>query len=299
MVAQQDERIGIVGLGLMGMALGARLIDAGVAPVGFDIDPARGASFAAAGGVLAASVADTVARSRIVLIAVFDAAQVQALLADLARPAMPTRPVLICTTTCVPQEIAAIAGHAALAGFPLVEMPLSGTSAEVRHGSALALITGPREAIAAAQDVLEIICPERIALPAIGDAARLKLAINLILQSNRAALAEGIAFAEAMGLNGEAFLAAVRRSAAYSRVMDIKAEKMLKGDFAPQSRIAQTLKDAELILKEADSHDLPLPMTSTQAALLRKAIALAGPDADSAAIIEAVRAGRRQSERPS
>jgi L-threonate 2-dehydrogenase len=64
---------------------------------------------------------------------------------------------------------------------------------------------------------------------------------------------------------------------------------MLTRDFRPQSHIAQTLKDVELTLAEARRLDLPLPMTATQADLLRAAIALAGPDSDSAAVIEAIR----------
>ena len=66
-------------------------------------------------------------------------------------------------------------------------------------------------------------------------------------------------------------------------------DKRLARDFRPQSHILQTLKDAELILKEAQRHDLQLPMTLTQAGLLRTAIALARPDSDSAAVIEAIR----------
>ena len=49
--------------------------------------------------------------------------------------------------------------------------------------------------------------------------------------------------------DGHAFLAAARQSTAYSRVMDSKGEKMLTGDFRPQSHISQTLKDAELIIE--------------------------------------------------
>jgi 3-hydroxyisobutyrate dehydrogenase-like beta-hydroxyacid dehydrogenase len=64
---------------------------------------------------------------------------------------------------------------------------------------------------------------------------------------------------------------------------------MLKRDFAAQSHIAQTLKDAELILEEARLHKQHLPMTLVQTALLRAAITLVGPDADSAALIEAIR----------
>jgi len=74
--------------------------------------------------------------------------------------------------------------------------------------------------------------------------------------------------------------------------METKGEKMLTRDFRPQSRIAQTLKDAELILEEAGRLGMPLAMTTTQADLLRAAIALQGPDSDSAAVIEAIRQPR-------
>jgi 3-hydroxyisobutyrate dehydrogenase-like beta-hydroxyacid dehydrogenase len=196
---------------------------------------------------------------------------------------------MICTTTCAPDEIEQIAARAARAGLAFIEAPISGTSAEVRDGAATALVAGEADAIDALDALLAVLCPRRIRVGKIGDASRTKLAINLILQNNRAALAEGIVFAERLGLDGRAFLAAARESAAYSRVMDTKGEKMLSRDFRPQSHIAQTLKDAELILHEARQCGLRLPVTEAQADLLRSAIALEGPGSDSSAVIEAIR----------
>ena len=109
-------------------------------------------------------------------------------------------------------------------------------------------------------------------------------------------MAEGIVFAECLGLDGQNFLKAARESAAYSQVMDSKGDKMLARDFQPQSHISQTLKDAELILKEAQRQNLRLPMTLTQTGLLRTAIALTGPNSDSAAAIEAIRRRAASSE---
>jgi putative dehydrogenase len=200
----------------------------------------------------------------------------------------PQAPLLICTTTCAPDEIIAIAAHAARAGLAFVEAPVSGTSTEARDGTATALLAAEADAIEAAQSVLAILCPKRLHVRRIGDASRTKLAINLILQINRTALAEGIVFAESLGLDATAFLNAARQSAAYSSVMDIKGAKMLARDFTPQSRIAQSVKDSELILREAKERNLHLPMTSVQMALLHAAIALEGPDCDSAAIIAAI-----------
>lgn len=284
--------VGMIGLGLMGSALSARLLDANIPVIGFDIDVTKCSALKAIGGASADTVGQLATQCQNIVVAVFNAEQVMSLLDELVQGAGENPPLVICTTTCSPGEIADIAGRATRAGLRLVEAPISGTSAEVRAGAATALIAGDEDAIAGASTILEILCPHRTRLRKIGDASRTKLAINLILQNNRAALAEGIVFAESMGLDGAAFLAAARSSAAYSKVMDSKGAKMLTRDFAPQSHIAQTLKDAELILHEASFRNLPLPMTSAQAALLRAAILLEGPDSDSAAVIEAIRRPR-------
>jgi L-threonate 2-dehydrogenase len=285
----------MIGLGLMGTALSARLIDARIGVTGFDVDPERRTAFADIGGESAASVAEVMARCRTIVVAVYTAAQVQSLFDAVGPSSDLSHAVMICTTTCAPGEILAIADGADDLRLPFVEAPLSGSSAEAREGSAIAMVAGRAQAVEAAAPVLGILCPRQMRLGRIGDAARCKLAINLILQTNRAALAEGIAFAEAIGLDGATFLATARQSAAYSRVMDGKGQKIIARDFSPQSHIAQTLKDAELILEEGERCGQPLPMTSAHADLLRKTIARLGGSCDSAAIIEAIRPSRSNS----
>jgi putative dehydrogenase len=281
--------VGIIGLGLLGSVLAARLIGAGIAVIGFDLDPAQRAALKDIGGDVAASAIQVIARCQTTLVAVYNAGQIELLFDELGRKPHLAGAVMVCTTTCAPEDIVSIAARAADAGLGFVEAPISGTSAETRDGSALALVAGEIEAVDAVQGVLNVICPQQMRMGGIGNAARTKLALNLILQNNRAALAEGLAFAESMGLDAAAFLATARRSAAYSRVMDSKGEKMLARDFAPQSHIAQTLKDSELILEEARQQEQHLPMTLIQTGLLRSAITLVGPEADSSAVIEAIR----------
>jgi 3-hydroxyisobutyrate dehydrogenase-like beta-hydroxyacid dehydrogenase len=289
LIMPANTPIGIIGLGLMGTALSESLIDAKEPVIGFDVDAVRGEQFKTSGGVVAASVRELAGQCQTIIIAVYSGEQVEALFGDIESGAGSARPAVICTTTCAPDEIARLAGRATNARIPLVEAPISGTSAEVRNGTATALVAGEAGAIESVSALLDFLCPRHIRVGALGNASRTKLAINLILQNNRAALAEGIVFAERLGLDGHAFLAAARESAAYSRVMDTKANKMLTRDYRPQSHISQTLKDAELILAEAKRRGLPLPLTATQAELLRAAIALEGPDRDSAAVIEAIR----------
>jgi 3-hydroxyisobutyrate dehydrogenase-like beta-hydroxyacid dehydrogenase len=289
LIMQPNTPVGIIGLGLMGTALSERLIDADMPLIGFDIEPTRREKLNATGGIAATSVSELAGRSATIIIAVYSGEQVEALFGELENAAGTVRPIVVCTTTCGPDEITRLARRAASARIPFLEAPLSGTSAEVRDGTAAALVAGDADVIDSVDMLLGILCPRRVRVGAIGDASRTKLAINLILQNNRAALAEGIAFAERLGLDGRTFLGAARESAAYSRVMETKGEKMLTRNFRPQSHISQTLKDAELILEEASRRGLLLPMTTTQAELLRAAIALEGPDSDSAAVIEAIR----------
>src|ERR1700744_597504 len=281
--------VGVIGLGLLGSVLAARLTGAGFAVPGFDLDPARRAVLKDIGGDVAASAVQVIARCQTILVAIYNAGQIELLFDELGRKPHLAGAVMVCTTTCAPEDVLSIAERAAHAGLGFVEAPISGTSAEARDGTALMLVAGRPEAIDAVQPVLNVICPQQMRLGRIGNATRTKLALNLILQNNRAALAEGLAFAESMGLDAAAFLATARRSAAYSRVMDTKGEKMLARDFAPQSHIAQTLKDSELILEEARQQEQHLPMTLIQTGLLRSAITLVGPEADSSAVIEAIR----------
>jgi 3-hydroxyisobutyrate dehydrogenase-like beta-hydroxyacid dehydrogenase len=288
--------VGIVGLGLIGIALCERLIDAKVPSIGFDIEAVRRERLTASGGMIATSVSDLAERSRTIVIAVYSGEQVEALFDELVSGAGSARPIVVCTTTCAPDEIVRLSRRAIDAGIAFIEAPISGTSVELRDGTATALVAGESGVIETIGTLLDILCPHNIRVGAIGDASRTKLATNLILQGNRAALAEGIAFAECLGLDGRAFLTAARESAAYSRVMEAKGEKMLTRDFRPQSHISQTLKDAELILEEARRRGLVLPVTTAQADLLRAAIALEGPDSDSAAVIEAIRQPPAESE---
>jgi 3-hydroxyisobutyrate dehydrogenase len=284
---QTDAPVGIIGLGLMGTTLSRRLIGAAIPVIGFDVDLDRCDSLRENRGMVAASVRELADRSRAIVIAVYSGLQAEMVFGDIENS--PARPAIICTTTCAPNEIVRLAARAANAGISFIEAPISGASTEVGDGTAMALVAGADSAIDAVSTLLDVLCPRRIRIGAVGDASRAKLAINLILQINRAALAEGIVLAERLGLDGHAFLAAARASAAYSRVMDIKGEKMLSRDFRPQSHISQTLKDAELMLAEAARKNLRLPLTEAQAGLLRAAIAIEGPDSDSAAIIEAGR----------
>jgi 3-hydroxyisobutyrate dehydrogenase-like beta-hydroxyacid dehydrogenase len=169
----------------------------------------------------------------------------------------------------------------------LIEFPISGTSAQLRRGDAIGLLGGEPLAIEPVREVLSAICAQTFSFGPAGSAARAKLAVNLVLQLNRAALAEGLVFAERMGLDSRKLLTLLRASPSRSEVMDAKGDKMLDRDYAPESRIAQTLKDAELMLAEAKRRGQRLPLMEANALLLAAASQEDG-ERDSAAVMEAI-----------
>ncbi|MBX3665622.1 MAG: NAD(P)-dependent oxidoreductase, partial [Burkholderiales bacterium] len=122
-----------------------------------------------------------------------------------------------------------------------------------------------------------------------GNGGRAKLAINLILGVNRAALAEGLAFAERMGLDPAAFLGVAKDSAAYSQIMDVKGRKMVDGDFTPHGKIAQTLKDFRLMLEQAEKLRQGLPLASTYVDIVEGCMTAGEAELDNAAVIREIR----------
>jgi 3-hydroxyisobutyrate dehydrogenase-like beta-hydroxyacid dehydrogenase len=285
----------MIGLGFIGLALAERLLDAGHVVVGYDVDAAKVERFADRGGEPANSVVEVGRRCRNVVIAVFDTAQVIDVIegaGGLVEAAEAAPITAVCVSTVEPDAIALLARHAENVGLTVIELPLSGNSTQIRAGEALGLVAGDSEALGRADALLGALCPRRVVIGRPGDAARAKLAVNLVLQLNRCALAEGIVFAARMGLDPAAFLRIVSASPAHSDVMETKGEKMVQADYSPQSYIAQTLKDARLILEEARRLGQPLPLMEINTALLAATIDLGGPERDSSAVIEAIRSGR-------
>lgn len=287
------DPIGLIGLGLMGGALAHRLAGAGFSVLAYDSNPDKAMLVP---GIDIASSADQICLrcSRIVL-AVYDTAQVEAILVELETTAHPM--TVLCATTVEPRPIAFAAARAARYGITVLETPVSGTSAQIEAGKGVGLVAGPKDAIDAVRDVLDAICPQRFYMGSPGNAAKAQLAINLVLQLNRAALAEGLVFAQRLGLAPAEFLEVLRGSPAASQVMSVKGEKMVRREYSPQSPVAHTLvvqnlKDAQFMIETAHRLGQNLPMMEVNAALLAAVIAQRGCEVDSAAVIEAIRSSR-------
>jgi putative dehydrogenase len=292
------RRVGVIGAGLMGTVVTKRLLAAGFEVLVYDVDAAKREAIARTGAKAEATASVVIAGCEINVLCVFDTEQVEDVIAGpgggidaIAQGGTGAR-IFVVTSTCDPDRLAALAPRVSGQGAHVLEMPISGTSRQVENGDGVGLVGGDREIAARAADVLDAICARRHYIGDIGNGSRAKLAVNLILGLNRAALAEGIVFASRLGLDPIAFLEVARGSAAHSQVMDIKGELMAKREYRPpQSRVDQSLKDFSLMLEQARAKGQDLPFAAVYARMMEDCIAHGEAGWDNAAIAEAI--GRR------
>jgi 2-hydroxy-3-oxopropionate reductase len=285
-----SRQVGVIGLGLMGSALAERLIGTGYGVIGFDIDADKQRALERMGGTGAASLAEVGRLCDVLFLAVFDTEQVEAVAEGLLATVGPSSgKIALCVSTCDPDRIAALAERVALHGLHLLDTPVSGTSAQVRHGQGVALVGGDAAKLEEMAPILGAVFPAYFHMGPAGRAGRAKLAINLILGLNRLALAEGLVFAERLGLDPARFLDVARQAASYSQVMDTKGPKMVRGEFTPEGRVRQTLKDVELMLAQARNVGQDLPLARLNADILQACVRNGEGDQDNSAVINEIR----------
>ena len=282
--------VGLIGLGLLGQALVHRLTGAGFGVAGYDIDAAKTAELKELGGRPASSIAELARSGGPIILAVFSTDQVEEVVERELLPALGDRSqrIVLCASTCDPDRIAALAARVAPRGLRLLETPISGSSGQVARGEGVGLVGGDPTTAAEVEPILRALFPTYFHIGKVGDGGRAKLAVNLILGLNRLALAEGLTFARRLGLDPAAFLKVVRTSAAYSQVMDVKGGKMVSGDFAPEGRITQHLKDVHLMQEQAARIGQQLPALAVHADVLEACVRQGEGDLDNCAIIQEI-----------
>lgn len=281
------QAIGLVGLGLVGQALAARLRAAGLRAIGYDLRAEAVEAFRAQGGETAPSLAHLGEQVETALLAVFDTHGVLEVVegaTGLLSGAHAVRRIVDCSTGA-PEQLEALAGRLRARGVDFIEAPLSGSSQQIAAGEAVALVGAEPAAWQAAQPLLASLAAQCIHVGGPGMGAKAKLATNLVLGLNRAVFAEGLAFAESLGIAPERFLALVLATPARSDAAQVKGPLMVAEDFAPRSRIRQHQKDVALMLESARASGLDLPFSRLHAALLAEAVEQGRGELDNAAIV--------------
>jgi 3-hydroxyisobutyrate dehydrogenase-like beta-hydroxyacid dehydrogenase len=280
------ETIGIIGLGLLGSAISERLRQAGVDLLGYDVDPSRLRELTERGGRPAASAAEVARCADRIILSLPDSNVVASVVQGVSDELRPDLKI-IDTTTGEPARTAQLGLRLSERGVHYLDATISGSSEQVRHRDVIVLVGGERGVSDACGDLFATFARAWYHVGTWGSGARMKLVVNLVLGLNRLALAEGLAFARAYGMDLAETLRVLRDSAGYSKVMDTKGRKMIEQDFAPQAKLSQHLKDVRLILAEAQRAGVHVPVSKLHHDLLTRLEEAGLGGLDNSAIIRA------------
>lgn len=280
------QRIGMIGLGLLGSAIAERLLASGHAVCGFDTDPSRRSNLARLGGSPARFPEEVARRCTSILLSLPDSGIVAEVLQRIV-PALRPGSTVMDTTTGAPEDGRAFGEKLARRGHDYLDTTVGGSSDQVRTREAIVIAGGDGQALQRCLPILLAFSSRVFHAGPCGSGAQMKLVVNLVLGLNRAALAEGLVLASGFGLSLELALEVLKAGPAYSRAMDRKGRKMIDGDFEPEARLSQHLKDVRLILDAGRSNGVRLPLSRQHASLLERAEALGFGGADNSAVIKA------------
>lgn len=279
------KSIGLVGLGLLGSALADRLLAEGWSVSGFDVDSDRRSSLSQAGGVALNRLED-VAGFDVILLSLPTSQVVMDVVSSL-KGELRAGQTIVDTTTGNPAEVESVADVLAGFGIDYLDATVGGSSQQTRAGDVIIIVGGSDVAFDRCLALFDDLAKRTFHLGPAGSGSRMKLAVNLVLGLNRAVLAEGLGYAESLGLDPATTLEVLQASPAASAVMETKGEKMLQREFKPQARLAQHLKDVKVILDTGQAVGANLPMSLVHRTLLEKLVESGNGDLDNSAIIKA------------
>jgi L-threonate 2-dehydrogenase len=268
----QTNRVGLVGVGNMGLAMLQNLRAQGVPVQAFDVLPERCALALAEGAQLVASARDFQAGT-CVIVAVVDALQTIAVVQDVTLSTNKITSVILCPTIA-PDDVLVCAQLLAARGIDCIDAPMSGGPARARDGS-MSLMVACSDAVFDAHATLLSALSSRLFRigECVGDAAKTKLVNNLLASINLAGAAECLALAERLGLDLNTTLAVLAQSSGASWIAQDRLPRAVAGDFAPRAHTTLLAKDSALALSLANSVQFDAQLGAASAAVFAQALA--------------------------
>ena len=276
------EKIGIIGLGLVGTAVSERLMDSGFAVIGYDLNPelSKSIQIGSSPGEIFSNCERIVLclpTSRIVIDVINE-----------SRDYLRSGQTVIDTGTGSIDEMFQIHEILNQNNVSYIEATIAGSSELLRKKEAKLFTAGDISKVENQQDLFSALTEKSFYLGDFGNATKFKLVHNLIIGLNRAVLAEGLQFAQSIGIDPKKALKILKETPAASGVMKTKGQRMTDRDYEPpQALISQHLKDVKLILSESEKFNAVVPLSNLHKELLDNLESRGFGNADNSAIIEA------------
>ena len=257
------EKIGFVGVGRMGSNMARRLKDSGYCVASlYDSQTAAAQALATElGGAAAGNLQEVTAASDVIITVVSDDKAMKEIFSHGLLIRARGKLFINCATV-TPEIHRWVEGKAEKKGAQTLEAGMASSIPQAREGKLYLMCGGRPEVFERARPILETLGnPVRYIGPA-GKAAELKALVNMVMNANTAALAEGLALADALGLDLSMVREVFSQTGAASRVLQTDGEDMQNREHSCFFSAAHAAKDSTIALKLAKNAALNLPLAA-------------------------------------
>jgi len=293
MTPPTSDRVGFVGLGIMGSRQAANLARAGYELTVFNRTRATAEAWVAEhGGRVAGSPAEVGAAGDIVITMVVDGDQVRAALLgeDGVAAAAVAGTLCVDMSTIAPAQTRAIGAELAEHGIGLLDAPVTGSSPKAEDGTLTIMAGGGAEDFARAEPLLRIMGELVVHVGELGQGEMLKIINNSVAAANAAAVGEALLVAQRTGVDLDALVQVMGNGSGGSAMLALKSAAMREHDYTTLFKLEHMLKDVLLCLEEGQAAGVPFAAASRARDVLVATVARGHGDDDFAALIEALEA---------
>ncbi|NWG17742.1 MAG: NAD(P)-dependent oxidoreductase [Chloroflexi bacterium] len=286
------QKVTLLGLGIMGQGLAGNLLSKGFELTVWNRTAAKAEVLTARGAKLADTPRQAAAGAEVVIAAVGDDAASRAvwLGADGALAGAASGAVLVECSTLSPAWVQELAGLAAQRGCDFLDAPMAGSKDAAAHAQISLLVGGQAAALERARPALEAISRRVEHLGPSGAGATWKLVYNMMIAVQVAALSEGLALAEAAGLDMERVVPLILSGATSSQIVQSKLPRMVERRYDDTEFALKWMqKDVRYAVELAQAAGVPLQTAAAAIAVMQAAREKGLDDGDFAAVIEGVR----------
>lgn len=256
-------KIGFIGLGIMGRPMAKNLVKAGHELVVFDYNKEAVADLLSCGAAEAANGKEVASQSEVVITMVPNSPHVRAAVLGENGVVEGAKPgtVVIDMSSIDPTESKSIGAELEKLGIEMLDAPVSGGEPKAIDGTLSVMVGGKKELFDKYYDMLMVMAGSVVYVGGLGSGNVAKLANQMVVAVNIAAVSEALTFAKKAGTDPELVYQAIRGGLAGSTVMDAKAPMMLNRNFHPGFRIELHIKDLNNALNAAHAVSSPAPLT--------------------------------------
>jgi len=259
-----SERIGFVGLGIMGRGMAANLLKAGFAVRVWNRTASRMDALVAAGAEAGSSPADVAAHSDITITCVSDTPDVEAVILGedgVIHGAQAGSLVIDCSTIS-PQVTQTISAKLGENGVHMLDAPISGGSEGAEKGTLSIMVGGGADQFQRALPAFQAMGQAITHVGDTGAGQTVKLVNQVLVVGNALAMCEALLFAQAGGVDLQKAFDAVSQGAAGSWMFSNRAPQIMRRDWRPGFTIDLQQKDLRLVMDAADSLGVPVVNTA-------------------------------------